>query len=225
MPNWLKQMQSGPDVIPALAFSRWSCGCQDADGILYPLLHSSSGWSSVKNPEIDAALDLARKSLSEDERLAPTRRFMRWLTRTTISSRSTRQLSSMARPNRSSSLRPPMKASSSTASRGRTDAMRRGRPARGCLRMLTNHEFSNADVIRSRTPIRHAGRRCIALIHTGQMFGDMPDTFWIVILEVLMAWRARSVVDERLEFCRLADLENTNISALCERFGISRQTG
>ncbi|SMD21223.1 Transposase InsO and inactivated derivatives [Rhizobium sp. RU36D] len=40
-----------------------------------------------------------------------------------------------------------------------------------------------------------------------------------------MAWRARSVVDERLEFCRLADLESSNISALCERFGISRQTG
>jgi peptide/nickel transport system substrate-binding protein len=70
MPNWLKQMQGGPGVIPAIAFSRWSCGCQDADGILYPLLHSSSGWSSVKDAEIDEALDLARKSLSEEERLA-----------------------------------------------------------------------------------------------------------------------------------------------------------
>ncbi|WP_155947893.1 helix-turn-helix domain-containing protein, partial [Rhizobium sp. 2MFCol3.1] len=40
-----------------------------------------------------------------------------------------------------------------------------------------------------------------------------------------MAWRARSVVDERLEFCRLAGLEGANVSALCERFGISRQTG
>lgn len=70
MPNWLKQMQGGPGVIPAIAFSRWSCGCQDADGILYPLLHSSSGWSSIKDAEIDQALDLARKSLSEEERLA-----------------------------------------------------------------------------------------------------------------------------------------------------------
>lgn len=70
MPNWLKQMQGGPGVIPAIAFSRWSCGCQDADGILYPLLHSSSGWSSIKDAEIDAALDLARKSLSQEERLA-----------------------------------------------------------------------------------------------------------------------------------------------------------
>ena len=40
-----------------------------------------------------------------------------------------------------------------------------------------------------------------------------------------MAWRARSVVEERLEFCRLAGLEGANVSALCERFGISRQTG
>jgi transposase InsO family protein len=40
-----------------------------------------------------------------------------------------------------------------------------------------------------------------------------------------MAWRARSVLDERLEFLRLAELEGANISMLCERFGISRQTG
>jgi transposase InsO family protein len=40
-----------------------------------------------------------------------------------------------------------------------------------------------------------------------------------------MAWRARSVVEERLEFCRLAALEGANVSALCARFGISRQTG
>ena len=40
-----------------------------------------------------------------------------------------------------------------------------------------------------------------------------------------MAWRARSVVDERLEFLRLAGLEGANVSMLCQRFGISRQTG
>jgi len=40
-----------------------------------------------------------------------------------------------------------------------------------------------------------------------------------------MVWRSRSVVDERLEFCRLAGLEGANVSALCRRFGISRQTG
>lgn len=40
-----------------------------------------------------------------------------------------------------------------------------------------------------------------------------------------MAWRERSVADERLEFCHLAGLEGANVSALCQRFGISRQTG
>jgi transposase InsO family protein len=40
-----------------------------------------------------------------------------------------------------------------------------------------------------------------------------------------MVWRSRSVVDERLEFCRLATLEGANMSVLCRRFGISRQTG
>ena len=39
------------------------------------------------------------------------------------------------------------------------------------------------------------------------MFGDMPDTFEMVSQEVGMVWRSRSVVDERLEFCRLAGLE------------------
>lgn len=40
-----------------------------------------------------------------------------------------------------------------------------------------------------------------------------------------MAWRETSAMDERLEFCRLAGLEGANVSALCQRFGISRQTG
>ncbi len=69
MGNWLKQMQSGPNAIPQMAFSRWSCGCQDADGILYPLLHSSSGWASVKDPVIEQALDDARVELDAAKRL------------------------------------------------------------------------------------------------------------------------------------------------------------
>lgn len=57
------------------------------------------------------------------------------------------------------------------------------------------------------------------------MFGDMADTFEMISREVCMVWRSRSVVDERLEFCRLAGLEGANVSELCHRFGISRQTG
>lgn len=40
-----------------------------------------------------------------------------------------------------------------------------------------------------------------------------------------MSWREISVADQRGEFVMLASLAGANISALCERFGISRQTG
>ena len=40
-----------------------------------------------------------------------------------------------------------------------------------------------------------------------------------------MGWREISVADQRREFVMLASLAGANVSALCERFGISRQTG
>src|SRR5690606_5879834 len=61
---------SGPETIPQSSFSRWSCGCQDADGIMYPILHSSSGWANVKDADLDAALDGGRSTIDNDERLA-----------------------------------------------------------------------------------------------------------------------------------------------------------
>jgi peptide/nickel transport system substrate-binding protein len=70
MGNWLQQMQSGPEAIPQTAFSRWSCGCQDADGIMYPILHSSSGWANVKDAELESTLDAARATIDSEERLA-----------------------------------------------------------------------------------------------------------------------------------------------------------
>lgn len=69
MGNWMQRMQSGPESIPQTSFSRWSCGCQDADGIMYPILHSSSGWANVADQELDAALDAARATIDTDERL------------------------------------------------------------------------------------------------------------------------------------------------------------
>ncbi|MBN9063293.1 MAG: peptide ABC transporter [Rhizobiales bacterium 65-9] len=70
MAQWLRRMQSGPDSIPQMAFSRWSCGCQDADGVLFPILHSSSGWANAKDKTIDDALDGARQTLDKSKRLA-----------------------------------------------------------------------------------------------------------------------------------------------------------
>lgn len=69
MGNWMQQMQSGSSTIPSAAFGRWSCGCQDADGTLYPLLHSSSSWSTVKDERLDKALDEARTNINPERRL------------------------------------------------------------------------------------------------------------------------------------------------------------
>ncbi len=54
---------------PFLSFGRWSCACQDVDGVQFPLLHSSSSWSRVDDPELDALLETGRSSLDDDERL------------------------------------------------------------------------------------------------------------------------------------------------------------
>jgi transposase InsO family protein len=40
-----------------------------------------------------------------------------------------------------------------------------------------------------------------------------------------MGWRVCTVMDERREFVLLAGLEGSNVSELCRRFGVSRQTG
>lgn len=71
MPTYLAAARA-PDRAerPELNFGRWSCACQDADGIAYPLLHSESSWSRVDRPELDALLDEARTSLDESVRQA-----------------------------------------------------------------------------------------------------------------------------------------------------------
>ncbi len=69
MASYLKRAQSGPETVPALSYGRWSCACQDADGVLFPLLHTSSGWSAYHNPEADKALEAGRETLDERKRL------------------------------------------------------------------------------------------------------------------------------------------------------------
>ncbi|MSP48993.1 MAG: peptide ABC transporter [Alphaproteobacteria bacterium] len=68
--NWLKRAQAAPAEFGEVTFSRWSCGCQDADGILYPLYHSKSQWAKSNNPAMDAELDAGRSTLNEAARLA-----------------------------------------------------------------------------------------------------------------------------------------------------------
>jgi peptide/nickel transport system substrate-binding protein len=68
--TFLKRAQSGPESGPTMSFGRWSCACQDADGVLFPLLHQSSGWSFYRNAEADKLLEDARATLDEKRRLA-----------------------------------------------------------------------------------------------------------------------------------------------------------
>ena len=46
--GWLKRAQSSPAEFGEMTFSRWSCGCQDADGTLFPLYHSSQRLGEVE---------------------------------------------------------------------------------------------------------------------------------------------------------------------------------
>ena len=55
---------------PYLSFGRWSCACQDVDGVQFPLLHSSSSWSRVSDAELDGLLEQGRTSLDEEARMA-----------------------------------------------------------------------------------------------------------------------------------------------------------
>ena len=55
---------------PQLSFGRWSCACQDVDGVQYPLFNSGSSWSRVNNADVDKWLEVGRTTLDEDERLS-----------------------------------------------------------------------------------------------------------------------------------------------------------
>jgi len=68
--SYLKRAQAGPEGTSTLSFGRWSCACQDADGVLFPLLHKSSGWSAYRNDKTDSLLEEARQTLDKDKRLA-----------------------------------------------------------------------------------------------------------------------------------------------------------
>lgn len=67
--GWLKRAQSSPAEFGEMTFSRWSCGCQDADGVLFPLFHSSSSWAKSRDAAMDKELEAGRSSLDLAVRL------------------------------------------------------------------------------------------------------------------------------------------------------------
>jgi peptide/nickel transport system substrate-binding protein len=72
--TFLRRRQGTPADAGGLALGVWSCACQDADGIIFPLFRSGTTWSKYANPAYDAAVDAARSTLDEAERLAEYRK-------------------------------------------------------------------------------------------------------------------------------------------------------
>jgi len=69
-PTFLRRRQGRPDEAGSLSIGRWSCACQDADGVIFPLFRSGGIWSKYSNPAFDAEVDAARSVLDESTRLA-----------------------------------------------------------------------------------------------------------------------------------------------------------
>jgi peptide/nickel transport system substrate-binding protein len=71
--TFLRRRQGTPADAGGLAFGSWSCACQDADGVIFPLFRSGSAWSKYANPAYDVAVEAARNTLDEAARLAAYR--------------------------------------------------------------------------------------------------------------------------------------------------------
>jgi peptide/nickel transport system substrate-binding protein len=69
-PTYLRRRQGTPEEAGGLSQGRWSCACQDADGVIFPLFRTGSIWSKYSNPAFDAAVDAARVTLDEGRRKA-----------------------------------------------------------------------------------------------------------------------------------------------------------
>ncbi len=72
--TFLRRRQGTPADAGGLALGVWSCACQDADGIIFPLFRSGSTWSKSSNSAYDAAVDAARNTVDEAKRLAEYRK-------------------------------------------------------------------------------------------------------------------------------------------------------
>ena len=67
--TFLNRRQGPADKAGTLSQGRWSCACQDADGVVYPLFRSGSIWSKYANPAFDTLVDAARSTLDDPARL------------------------------------------------------------------------------------------------------------------------------------------------------------
>ncbi len=71
--TYLKRRQGTPQDAGSIAIGIWSCACQDADGVIFPLFRTGSSWAKYSNPAYDAAVDAARSTLDPAKRIADYR--------------------------------------------------------------------------------------------------------------------------------------------------------
>ncbi len=67
-PTFLRRRQGPADDAGILSQGRWSCACQDVDGVIFPLFRTGSIWSKYSNPAYDKLVDDARSTLDEARR-------------------------------------------------------------------------------------------------------------------------------------------------------------
>jgi peptide/nickel transport system substrate-binding protein len=67
--TFLQRRQGTPENAGSMAFGRWSCACQDVDGVILPLFKSDSIWAKYNNPEFDKVVVAARETLDSQARL------------------------------------------------------------------------------------------------------------------------------------------------------------
>lgn len=73
-PTFLRRRQGNPEESGSLALGRWSCACQDADGVLYARYRSGTVWSKWTNTAFDTEVDAARRIIDPATRLAHYKR-------------------------------------------------------------------------------------------------------------------------------------------------------
>lgn len=72
--TFLRRRQGNPADAGQLAIGVWSCACQDADGIIFPLFRTGSSWAKYSNPAFDSAVDAARSTLDNTKRTSEYRK-------------------------------------------------------------------------------------------------------------------------------------------------------
>ena len=69
-PTFLRRAPGRPDEAGSLSLGRWSCACQDADGVIFPLFRSGTHLGEVRQPGLrPGGRRRARDVLDEGQRL------------------------------------------------------------------------------------------------------------------------------------------------------------